>query len=121
MVKAVYGFGWLRDLYRYVYGVYVEEIIQGAQPLNHQFLPGTAGIGSLTGMKAGLRARSSTGSLGGGPVRGASLADKLAEQAAIRAAGGRTLDPVRMGESASATVPMSKENSKEGESGEEEQ
>ena len=29
MVSCVYGFGWLRDLYRYVFGYYVEEALKG--------------------------------------------------------------------------------------------
>lgn len=28
MISCVYGFGWLRDLYRYVFGYYVEEALQ---------------------------------------------------------------------------------------------
>lgn len=28
MTSCVYGFGWLRDLYRYVFGYYVEEALQ---------------------------------------------------------------------------------------------
>lgn len=30
MTSCVYGFGWLRDLYRYVFGFYIEEALKGA-------------------------------------------------------------------------------------------
>jgi hypothetical protein len=29
MTSCVYGFGWLRDLYRYVFGFYVDEALKG--------------------------------------------------------------------------------------------
>ena len=32
MTSAVYGFGWLRDLYRFVFGYYIEEALKGANP-----------------------------------------------------------------------------------------
>ena len=119
MVKVAYGFGWLRDLFRYVYGVYVEEVMQGAQPVNHQQLPFSSGPGSQktsgSWTNAPLRSiRSSSGSVGGGPIKAATMAEKLADQASGKRTEGKHLEPVRPGESASASVPMNAEKSQEG-------
>ena len=43
MTSCVYGFGWLRDLYRYVFGFYIEEALKGEDTQKRR---STASVGS---------------------------------------------------------------------------
>lgn len=111
MVKGVYGFGWLRDLFRYVYGVYMEEVLQGVQPVNnpqlspfHRRSTGPASVDGSGTRKAGFRMGLRRG------VRSGSLAERLADQAANQSQS-RALKPIAVGESVSAGIQLSAEPS----------
>ena len=63
MTSCVYGFGWLRDLYRYVFGFYVEEALKGEDGgASGGDSSGGEGVGSAKGgMAEKLAKRNSRG------------------------------------------------------------
>ncbi len=69
MTSCVYGFGWLRDLYRFVFGYYVEEAVKGAQPGGsrravRQNGPAASLAAALMGNKAPIPAAATGGASG---------------------------------------------------------
>ncbi|EXJ87545.1 hypothetical protein A1O3_04505 [Capronia epimyces CBS 606.96] len=63
MTSCVYGFGWLKDLYRFVFGFYVEEALKGGGSESHaaQTRVQTSGAGGGGGGGGGTGRRLTTG------------------------------------------------------------